>query len=116
MGMVCRFRTYGVSTDGSTKSSQDTVTREWSQQSPDDDIEKLKAELVVLSRQADMSELEILLNFLEAQSPSIRRWRWSCVETVCKGAGFLGLLHDDLICNKALYVYVVSGEELKMYN
>ncbi|KAM1024878.1 hypothetical protein ACFX15_037421 [Malus domestica] len=50
---------HGVSTDDSTKSSHDTLARERSQQSSDDDIEKLKADLVVLARQADMSELEL---------------------------------------------------------
>lgn len=47
---------HGVSTDGSTKSSHDTLPRE---RPSDDEIEKLKAELVVLARQADMSELEL---------------------------------------------------------
>ncbi|XP_048446095.1 myosin heavy chain, cardiac muscle isoform-like [Pyrus x bretschneideri] len=50
---------HGASTDGSTKSSHETLPRERSQQSSDDDIEKLKAELLVLARQADMSELEL---------------------------------------------------------
>lgn len=50
---------HGVSTDGSTKSSQDTLLRESSLQSSGDEIEKLKSELVVLARQADMSELEL---------------------------------------------------------
>ncbi|XP_050375908.1 uncharacterized protein LOC126793432 [Argentina anserina] len=50
---------HGVSTDGSTKSSQDILLRERSLQSSGDEIDKLKAELVVLARQADMSELEL---------------------------------------------------------
>ncbi|KAL6182165.1 hypothetical protein ACLB2K_043588 [Fragaria x ananassa] len=50
---------HGVSSDGSTKSSRDTLLREGSLQSSGDEIDKLKAELVVLSRQADMSELEL---------------------------------------------------------
>lgn len=50
---------HGVSTDGSTKSSQDTLPRESSLQSSGDEIEKLKSELLVLARQADMSELEL---------------------------------------------------------
>ncbi|KAM0978701.1 hypothetical protein TB2_014294 [Malus domestica] len=50
---------HGASTDGSTKSSHETLLRERSQQSSDDNIEKLKAELLVLVRQANMSELEL---------------------------------------------------------
>ncbi|KAL6177232.1 hypothetical protein ACLB2K_048758 [Fragaria x ananassa] len=49
----------GVSSDGSTKSSQDTLLREGSLQSSGDEIDKLKTELVVLARQADVSELEL---------------------------------------------------------
>lgn len=47
------------STDDSTNSSQGNLTRDRSQQVSDMDMEKLKAELVMLSRQADVSEMEI---------------------------------------------------------
>lgn len=50
---------HGTSTDDSTNSSQGNLTRERSQQVSDMDMEKLKAELVMLSRQADVSEMEI---------------------------------------------------------
>ncbi|KAM6587914.1 hypothetical protein CsatA_010519 [Cannabis sativa] len=50
---------HGVSTDGSTQSSHNIHTREDSQQASDVEIEKLKADLVVLSRQVDVSEMEL---------------------------------------------------------
>ncbi|KAJ6347475.1 hypothetical protein OIU76_004035 [Salix suchowensis] len=50
---------HGTSTDDSINISQGNLTRERSQQVSDMEIEKLKAELVVLSRQADVSEMEI---------------------------------------------------------
>lgn len=50
---------HGISTDDSTHSSHDTLLRERSQQASDIEIEKLKAELGALARQADMSELEL---------------------------------------------------------
>ncbi|XP_062074262.1 COP1-interactive protein 1-like [Humulus lupulus] len=50
---------HGVSTDGSTQSSHNILTREDSQQASDVEIEKLKAELTVLSRQVDVSEMEL---------------------------------------------------------
>lgn len=50
---------HGTSTDDSTNSSQGNLIRERSQQVSDMDMEKLKAELVMLSRQADVSEMEI---------------------------------------------------------
>lgn len=50
---------HGISTDDSTNSSHDTLPRERSQQASDIEIEKLKAELVALARQADVSELEL---------------------------------------------------------
>ncbi|KAL5747481.1 hypothetical protein ACOSP7_024481 [Xanthoceras sorbifolium] len=48
-----------ISTDDSTNESQDTFSRERSQQASDIEIEKLKSELLALARQADMSELEL---------------------------------------------------------
>ncbi|XP_024031322.1 myosin-4 [Morus notabilis] len=50
---------HGVNTDDSTHSSHDTLARENSQQASDVEIERLKAELIVLARQADVSELEL---------------------------------------------------------
>ncbi|GMN32216.1 hypothetical protein TIFTF001_003566 [Ficus carica] len=50
---------HGVSTDDSTHSSNNTLARENSQQASDAETEKLKAELIVLARQADVSELEL---------------------------------------------------------
>jgi len=50
---------HGVSTDDSTHSSHETLLRESSQQASDIEIEKLKAELGALARQADRSELEL---------------------------------------------------------
>ncbi|PON86432.1 EEIG1/EHBP1 N-terminal domain containing protein [Trema orientale] len=50
---------HGVSTDDSTQSSQNILTRENSQQASDVEIEKLKADLIVLARQADVSEMEL---------------------------------------------------------
>ncbi|KAB5564482.1 hypothetical protein DKX38_004536 [Salix brachista] len=49
---------HGTSTDDLINSSHGNLTRERSQQVSDLEIEKLKAELVVLSRQADVSEME----------------------------------------------------------
>ncbi|XP_022720138.1 myosin-11-like isoform X2 [Durio zibethinus] len=49
---------HGMSTDDSN-SSQDTFPRENSQHSSDNEIEKLKNELIVLSRQVDVSDLEL---------------------------------------------------------
>jgi chromosome segregation ATPase len=50
---------HGISTDDSTHSSHDALLRESSQQASDIEIEKLKAELGGLARQADLSELEL---------------------------------------------------------
>lgn len=50
---------HGISTDDSTQSSHDTLLRQRSQQASDIEIEKLKAELGALARQADLSELEL---------------------------------------------------------
>ncbi|XP_044476208.1 myosin-11-like [Mangifera indica] len=50
---------HGISTDDSTNGFQDTFLRERSQQVSDDEIEKLKSELAALTRQADLSELEL---------------------------------------------------------
>ncbi|XP_042952492.1 myosin-J heavy chain-like [Carya illinoinensis] len=50
---------HGISTDDSTHSSHNTFSRERSQQASDTEMEKLKAELVALARQADVSELEL---------------------------------------------------------
>ncbi|KAE8055298.1 hypothetical protein FH972_012148 [Carpinus fangiana] len=50
---------HGISTDDSTHSSHDALLRESSQQASDIEIEKLKAELGALARQADLSELEL---------------------------------------------------------
>lgn len=49
----------GLSTDDSMHSSQGTLMRERSQHTSDIEIEKLKAELVALARQVDVSELEL---------------------------------------------------------
>ncbi|TXG50506.1 hypothetical protein EZV62_023030 [Acer yangbiense] len=49
----------GISTDDSTNESQDTFSREKSQQGSDIEIEKLKSELLALVRQADVSEMEL---------------------------------------------------------
>ncbi|KAM7256843.1 hypothetical protein ACFE04_012584 [Oxalis oulophora] len=46
----------GIGTDDSTNSSQETIPRE---RSSDDEIDKLKAEVVSISRKADLSELEL---------------------------------------------------------
>lgn len=50
---------HGLSTDGSTNSPHNTLLRERPQQASDIEIEKLKAELVVFARQADVSEMEL---------------------------------------------------------
>ncbi|GMY30278.1 COP1-interactive protein 1 [Fagus crenata] len=50
---------HGISTDDSTHSSHDALPRERSLQASDIEIEKLKADLVALARQADISELEL---------------------------------------------------------
>ncbi|XP_040990209.1 myosin-11-like [Juglans microcarpa x Juglans regia] len=50
---------HGISTDDSTHSSHNTLSRERSEQASDTEMEKLKAELVALARQADVSELEL---------------------------------------------------------
>ncbi|XP_044484541.1 myosin-4-like isoform X2 [Mangifera indica] len=50
---------HGISTDDSTNGYQDTFVRERSQQDSDNEIEKLKSELVALTRQANLSELEL---------------------------------------------------------
>ncbi|KAK9277120.1 hypothetical protein L1049_006659 [Liquidambar formosana] len=50
---------HGVSTDDSTNSCHDTLSKERSQQSSDVEIEKLKTDLVALARQAEVSELEL---------------------------------------------------------
>ncbi|KAG6688680.1 hypothetical protein I3842_11G136400 [Carya illinoinensis] len=50
---------HGISTDESIHSSHGALQRERSQQASDIEIEKLKAELVALARQADVSELEL---------------------------------------------------------
>ncbi|CAH2080158.1 unnamed protein product [Thlaspi arvense] len=49
----------GISTDDSMNSSSDTVPRETTRTSSEDEVEKLKAELVALARRADLSELEL---------------------------------------------------------
>ncbi|XVF10625.1 hypothetical protein REPUB_Repub07fG0198700 [Reevesia pubescens] len=49
---------HGMSTDDSN-SSQDTFPRENSQHGSDNEIEKLKNELIALSRQVDVSDLEL---------------------------------------------------------
>ncbi|KAL5174234.1 hypothetical protein HKD37_08G020730 [Glycine soja] len=50
---------HSLSTDGSTNGSQDALPRERSLQASDMEIERLKAELAALARQADMSDLEL---------------------------------------------------------
>ncbi|XP_050227966.1 uncharacterized protein LOC126677415 [Mercurialis annua] len=50
---------HGISTDDSINSSQAALTREMSQGTSDIEIEKLKAEIIVLSRQVDLSDLEL---------------------------------------------------------
>ncbi|KAF3448541.1 hypothetical protein FNV43_RR09254 [Rhamnella rubrinervis] len=50
---------HGVSVDDSTNSPHNTLLRERSQQASDIEIEKLKAELLVFARQADVSEMEL---------------------------------------------------------
>ncbi|KAJ7952338.1 putative Myosin heavy chain-related protein [Quillaja saponaria] len=50
---------HGLSTDDSTNSSHDALQRQRSQQSSDIEIDKLKAELAVLARQVDLSDLEL---------------------------------------------------------
>ncbi|XP_031278368.1 myosin-10-like [Pistacia vera] len=50
---------HGISTDDSTNGFQYTFLRERSEQASDNEIEKLKSELVALTRQADLSELEL---------------------------------------------------------
>ncbi|CAA3025314.1 Hypothetical predicted protein [Olea europaea subsp. europaea] len=47
------------STDGASSTPRETILREHSQESSDIVIEKLKSELTALSRQAEMSELEL---------------------------------------------------------
>ncbi|CAN1253752.1 hypothetical protein LINPERPRIM_LOCUS8405 [Linum perenne] len=49
----------GMSVDGSTNSSLGTLTGEKSQQISDVEVEKLKAELVTMARQLDLSDLEL---------------------------------------------------------
>lgn len=50
---------HGVSIDDSTNSPHNTLLRESSQQASDIETEKLKAELLVFARQADVSEMEL---------------------------------------------------------
>ncbi|KAG2325178.1 hypothetical protein Bca52824_007906 [Brassica carinata] len=50
----------GISTNDSMNSSNDTILRDTSRTSPDDDeVDKLKAEHLALARRADLSELEL---------------------------------------------------------
>ncbi|KAJ0260660.1 Myosin heavy chain-related protein [Hirschfeldia incana] len=50
----------GISTDDSTNSSNDTIQpRDTTRTTSDDEVDKLKAELVALARRADFSELEL---------------------------------------------------------
>ncbi|CAN0907604.1 hypothetical protein LINGRAHAP2_LOCUS24886 [Linum grandiflorum] len=49
----------GMSVDGSTNSSHGTLTGERCQQISDVEVERLKAELVTMARQLDLSELEL---------------------------------------------------------
>ncbi|XP_010441281.1 PREDICTED: myosin-11-like isoform X2 [Camelina sativa] len=49
----------GISTDDSMNSSNDTIPRDISRTSSNEDVDKLKAELVALARRADLSELEL---------------------------------------------------------
>ncbi|EOA15970.1 hypothetical protein CARUB_v10004065mg [Capsella rubella] len=49
----------GISTDGSMNSSNDTIPREITRTSSNEDVDKLKTELVALARRADLSELEL---------------------------------------------------------
>ncbi|KAF8087638.1 hypothetical protein N665_0573s0011 [Sinapis alba] len=50
----------GISTDDSMNSSNDTIPpRDTTRTSSDDEVDKLKAELVALARRADFSELEL---------------------------------------------------------
>ncbi|KAK7358635.1 hypothetical protein VNO77_00573 [Canavalia gladiata] len=50
---------HGLSTDGSTNGSHDALPRERSNQASDSEIDRLKAELAALARQADVSDLEL---------------------------------------------------------
>ncbi|XP_010545827.1 PREDICTED: myosin-11 [Tarenaya hassleriana] len=50
---------HGISTDDSTNSSNDTMPRDMSRNLSDVETEKLKSDLVALTRQADLSELEL---------------------------------------------------------
>ncbi|XP_065858237.1 intracellular protein transport protein USO1-like isoform X2 [Euphorbia lathyris] len=50
---------HGISTDDSVHGSQGTLTLERSQGTSDVEIEKMKAEMVALARQAELSELEL---------------------------------------------------------
>ncbi|KAK7399227.1 hypothetical protein VNO78_10406 [Psophocarpus tetragonolobus] len=50
---------HSLSTDGSTNGCQDALPREKSHEASDMVIEKLKAELAALARQADVSDLEL---------------------------------------------------------
>ncbi|CAE6202989.1 unnamed protein product [Arabidopsis arenosa] len=49
----------GISTDDSMNSSNDASLRDTTKSSSDDEVDKLKAELVALARRADLSELEL---------------------------------------------------------
>ncbi|KFK33030.1 hypothetical protein AALP_AA6G321500 [Arabis alpina] len=49
----------GISTDDSMHSSNDTIPRDTTRTSSDDEVEKLKTELVAVARRADLSELEL---------------------------------------------------------
>ncbi|KAF9689359.1 hypothetical protein SADUNF_Sadunf01G0084100 [Salix dunnii] len=55
----CADSAHGISNDDSKNSFQGTFARERSQQASDIEMEKLKCELVMMSRQQDVSELEI---------------------------------------------------------
>ncbi|KHN23660.1 hypothetical protein glysoja_039111 [Glycine soja] len=50
---------HSLSTDSSTNGSQDVFPRERSHQTSDMEVERLKAELAALARQADVSDLEL---------------------------------------------------------
>ncbi|KAG2307852.1 hypothetical protein Bca52824_027600 [Brassica carinata] len=49
----------GISTDESMNSSNETILRDATRTNSDDEVDKLKAELVALARRADFSELEL---------------------------------------------------------
>ncbi|KAG7611422.1 NT-type C2 domain [Arabidopsis suecica] len=49
----------GISTDDSMNSSNDTIPRDTTRTSSDNEVDKLKAELVALARRTDLSELEL---------------------------------------------------------